>query len=103
MRLDDVSSDDVASVSFDGVEVFVSMFTETSGGAQPARVIANPAASNTVANRFMSISPGKTMVRMVQNGNCILVSERMIAELRFCPNLPSGETNIGADGAKSLD
>ena len=55
MRLDDVSSDDVASVSFDGVEVFVSMFTETSGGAQPARVIANPAASNTVANRFMSI------------------------------------------------
>ena len=59
---DDVSSDDVASVSLDEVEVFESIVTDTLEGVQPARVIANPAASNTGANRFMSISPGKTLV-----------------------------------------
>ena len=56
----DEASDEVASIAED--EVFESIFTETVGGVQPARVIANPAASNTGASRFMSISPGKTII-----------------------------------------
>ena len=52
---DEVNSDEIASLVFDEVPVV----SETVVGVQPARVIANPAASNTEANRFMSISLGK--------------------------------------------